>query len=162
MRFVVSQWNTANNDPYHCVLFEDTLQAAGPLVEAQPKPKPPVVKPVEPPTFVDTTPEVPVNTQELYELLLRELSASGSTKITTPEGDNVTLRVAIEQIFWKERGPHKLSPGRPRHPDLEDDQLGHVLNARAEGLFTQAVVVAIADTLKIDVAELYSKVQEAL
>jgi hypothetical protein len=100
--------------------------------------------------------------QELYALLLKELSASGSVKITTPEGDYLTLREAIEQIFWKERGGHDLSNGRPRHPGEEDDQLGHVLNARAEGLFTQSVVVAIAEKLDINVGKIYQQVQEAL
>lgn len=100
--------------------------------------------------------------QQLYELLLRELSASGSVKITTPEGDNITLRQAIEQIFWKERGQHGMEGGRPRHPGEKDDQLGHVLNARAEGLFTQACVVAIADHLEIDVDKLYQQVKESL
>jgi len=157
MKFVISQWNTANNDPYHSVRFDDTLKAAGPVKDVVLEPKPPVVVPPKPPTDVEK-----MTPQELYELLLKELSASASTKITTPEGENITLRQAIEQIYWKERGPHDLSNGRPRHPGEKDDQLGHVLNARAEGLFTQAVVVAIADHLKIDVAQLYSDVQEAL
>ena len=100
--------------------------------------------------------------QELYELLLRELSASGSIKITTPEGDNITLRAAIEQIFWKERGGHDMSNGRPRHPGMEDDQLGHVLNARAEGLFTQALVYELAKKAGINVSKLYQQVQEGL
>lgn len=160
MEFLVSQWNTnGGNDPYHVVLFEDTLQAKGPLVatpEPQPQPEPEPPPPLEPPEDHQMTP------QQLYELLLRELSASGSVKITTPEGDNITLRQAIEQIFWKERGQHGMEGGRPRHPGEKDDQLGHVLNARAEGLFTQACVVAIADHLEIDVDKLYQQVKESL
>ena len=100
--------------------------------------------------------------QELYELLLRELSASGSIKITTPEGENITLREAVEQIFAKERGWYDMSNGRPRHPKDTDDQLGHVLNARAEGLFTQAMVAALAGKAGIDTAKLYARVQESL
>jgi hypothetical protein len=155
MKFVVSQWNTqsGNNDPYHCVAFADTLAAAGPITEPQPEPEP-VPEP--------TTPEgEPMTPQQLYELLLRELSASGSTKITTPEGDNLTLRQAVEEIYWKERGPHTLA-GRPRHPKDSDDQLGHVLSTRAEGLFTQACVVAMADKAGVDTKRLYQQVKKSL
>ena len=155
MKFAVSQWNTSNNDPYWVVQFNDTLQAMGPLVEAPPKPIPKPT-PVPPPTGGTMTP------QELYELLLRELSASGSIKITTPEGDDITLRSAVEQIFWKERGGHDMTNGRPRHPGKEDDQLGHVLNARAEGLFTQALVYELAKKAGINVNKLYKQVQESL
>ena len=160
MKFAVSQWNTSNNDPYWVVQFQDTLQAVGPLVEAPPKPIPP--KPI-PPTgeLPVTTPSTPPTTpQELYELLLKELSVSGSVKIKTPEGQNISLRQAVEQIFTKQRGWFNLT-GRPRHPGKTDDQLGHILNARAEGLFTQAVVVAIADQLKIDTGAIYQQIQKA-
>jgi hypothetical protein len=161
MGFLVSQWNTNFNDPYHVVLFVDTLAAQGPLVAPAPKPKPqpkpvPQPRPPTPPKDLQMTP------QELYELLLRELSASGSTKITTPEGENITLREAVEEIFWKERGHHGLEGGRPRHPGSTDDQLGHVLNARAEGLFTQACVVALADAAGIDTGKLYAQIQRSL
>ena len=100
--------------------------------------------------------------QELYELLLRELSASGSVKITTPEGDNITLREAVEQIYWKERGPHGLEGGRPRHPGKKDDQLGQVLSMRAEGLFTQALVAELARRAGVDVKGIYAAVQRSL
>lgn len=158
MKMLVSQWHTANNDPYHVVQFDDTLRAIGPLVE--PIPVPP--KPIEPPK--PTPPpgeETPMTPQETYELLMRELSASGSKKITTPEGENLTLREAIEQIFYKERGLHGLEE-RPRHPDKKDDQLGHVLSTRAEGLFNQALLVEIAEKAGIDVGEVYRNVQEGL
>jgi len=157
MKFWVSQWNTSNNDPYHVVQFSDTLHAMGPLVEEVPKPipVPPTPEPKPPPGGTMTP-------QELYELLLRELAASGSVKITTPEGVNITLREAVEQIYWKERGPHDMSNGRPRHPGLDDDQLGHVLNTRAEGLFTQAVVCALAEKAGVNVGSIYQKVQESL
>ena len=153
MQFLVSQWNTQHNDPYHVVLFEDTLQAKGPLVD--------VSEPVEP-DELPKEPEGGMTPQELYEMLLRELSASGSEPIVTPEGDKLTLRQAIEQIFWKERGLHGVSGGRPRHPSEKDDQLGHLLSARTEGLFTQAVVVAIADRFNVDVKAIYEQVQENL
>jgi hypothetical protein len=158
MRFAVSQWNTANNDPYHVVRFDDTLLAQGPLVEAPPKPdRPPAPTPTPPSPAGE-----PVTPQELYDLLLRELSASGSTKITTPDGVNITLRQAIEQIFWKERGPHDMTGARPRHPADTDDQLGHVLNARAEGLFTQALVYALANKAGLDTRTIYRQVQDSL
>jgi len=157
MRFLVSQWNTATNDPYWVVRFDDTLVPQGPL--AVEPPSPPIPAPT-PPAPVDTGGTM--TPQELYELLLRELSASGSIKITTPEGENITLREAVEQIFAKERGWYDMSNGRPRHPKDTDDQLGHVLNARAEGLFTQAMVAALAGKAGIDTAKLYARVQESL
>jgi hypothetical protein len=110
-----------------------------------------------PPTPTDETESV----QEAYELLLRELSASGSTKITTPEGKLLTLREAIREIYLKETALHGLENGRPYHPMIKDDQLGHVLNARAEGLFNQALLVAIADKMGINAAQLYAQVQDS-
>lgn len=154
MKFTVSQWNTQSNDPYHVIAFKDTLQAKGELVVELPEPEPEPEPPKED--------EGMMTPQALYELLLKELSASGSTKITTPEGDNITLREAVEQIFWKERGPHDMSGGRPRHPNKDDDQLGHVLSARAEGLFTQACVVELAKRAGIDVGKLYKQVQGSI
>jgi hypothetical protein len=158
MRFAVSQWNTANNDPYHVVRFDDTLLAQGPLVEAPPKPDRAPAPTPTPPSPVGE----PVTPQELYDLLLRELSASGSTKITTPDGVNITLRQAVEQIYWKERGPHDMAGARPRHPSETDDQLGHVLNARAEGLYTQALIYALANKAGIDTRTIYRQVQDSL
>lgn len=100
--------------------------------------------------------------QALYELLLRELSASGSVKITTPDGETLTLREAIEEIHYKERGNHGLEGGRPRHPNTPDDQLGHVLNTRAEGLFTQALMYELAKKAGVDVKAVYASVQRSL
>ena len=161
MKFWVSQWNTSNNDPYHVVQFDDTLTSQGPIVEEPPVT---VVPPIAPPTTLPPIPPsgAPMDPQQLYELLLRELSASGSQKITTPEGQNITLRQAIEQIFWKERGLHGLEGGRPRNPKTKDDQLGQVLNMRAEALFTQALTYELAKKAGIDVAALYQKVQDSL
>ena len=49
MKFIVSQWNTQGNDPYHVIAFADTLQREGPLVEPAPEPEPePEPKPEEP------------------------------------------------------------------------------------------------------------------
>ena len=145
-----------SNDPYHVCLFEDTLQAVGPLIVPVPEPIPPTEPvPVPPPT------EEPVTPQELYELLLRELSASGAVTITTPEGDELTLREAISQIFEKQRAWYTLE-GRPRHPRDSDDQLGHVMSNRAENLFTQACVVALCDRAGIDTRELYNQVKGSL
>jgi len=153
MKFIVSQWNTQANDPYHVIAFHDTLYAKGPLIDIKPEPLP---KPEPEPEEGQMTP------QALYELLLRELSASGSEVIMNPEGEKLTLRQAIEEIHWKEKGNHGLEGGRPRHPGEDDDQLGHVLNARAEGLFTQALVYELAKRAGIDVAKLYKQVQEAI
>jgi hypothetical protein len=51
---------------------------------------------------------------------------------------------------------------RPRHPGESDDQLGHVLSGRAEGLFNQALLVAIAEQAGIDVGALYNQVKASL
>jgi hypothetical protein len=158
MKFIVSQWNTQGNDPYHVISFADTLQAKGPLraddipplIEPEPEPRP---KPEE---------GEPMTPQALYELLLRELSASGSEVIMNPEGEKLTLRQAIEEIHWKERGEHGLEGGRPRHPKTPDDQLGQVLSARAEGLFTQALMYELAKKAGVDVAAVYAQVQRSL
>lgn len=158
MQFLVSQWNTqdGSNNPYHVVLFSDTLQAQAPLTVPAPEPLPPTEPvPVPPKDGDDVTP------QELYELLLRELSASGAVTITTPEGDELTLREALLQIFQKERGWYTLE-GRPRHPRDSDDQLGHVMSNRAENLFTQACVVALADKAGIDTRQIYQQVKGSL
>jgi Domain of unknown function (DUF4185) len=164
MGFLVSQWNThGGNDPYHVVLFTDVLTAQGPLMVTAPptlEPEPPAPTPT-PPTLAEVPEDVTMTPQELYDLLLRELSASGSVKIPTPEGDTITLRKAVEEIHWKERGLHDMA-GRPRHPATSDDQLGHVLSGRAEGLFNQALLVALADQAGIDTAALYAQVQGAL
>lgn len=163
MKFWVSQWNTAYNDPYHVVAFADTLTAQGPLSPDEPfpivTPPPPEEKPPVP--TPEPQPPVPTDPQQLYQLLLSELSASGSTLIETPEGDTLTMREAVAQIFDKERGLVGLQ-GRPKHPGTDDDQLGHVLNARAEGLFTQALLVAIADHLGIDSQAIYDQVKRSL
>ena len=156
MKFIVSQWNTGANDPYHVIAFHDTLQAKGPLVDVEPEPEPRPEPEPKPPV------EGAMSPQELYELLLRELSASGSEPIIGPEGEKLTLRQAVEQIFWKEKGDHGMEGGRPRHPNKPDDQLGHVLNARAEGLFTQALVYELAKKQGVDVKKLYKQVQEGL
>jgi hypothetical protein len=156
MKFLVSQWNTSNNDPYHVVQFNDTLVASGVLQPDEPHPPTPPPTPEEP-----TVPEpepVPTDMKELLELLLRELSASGSILITTPEGKNLTLREAIGEIFEKERDWFGLE-ARPRHPNKTDDQLGHILSSRAEGLITQSLVVAIADKFGIDTQAIYEGVK---
>ena len=104
MKFFVSQWNTSNNDPYHVLAFADSLIAQGAVSEPDPLPVPePIPVPVpEPPVLVvpaPPTPEekpvppptpapapIPTDPQALYELLLRELSASGSAADHHPRG----------------------------------------------------------------------------
>jgi hypothetical protein len=102
-----------------------------------------------------------VTPQELYEKLLNELSASGSTKITTPEGEDLTLRQAIEQIFTKERAQYRLAD-RPRSPAKADDHYGHTMNARAEGLYTQALLDLLAQKAGIDTKAVYNQVKDSL
>jgi hypothetical protein len=147
MKFWVSQWNTASNDPYHVLAFADTLAAATAVVEPEPEPEEP---PVEP-----TTP------QDTYDLLMRELAASGSTEILTADGRKLTLREAVGEIYAQECSLHSVS-GTPLDPRVPAAQLDHVLSGRAENLFTQALVVAIADKLGVDAAALYTQVKASL
>jgi hypothetical protein len=102
-----------------------------------------------------------VTPQELYEKLLKELSASGSTKITTPEGEQLTLREAVQQIFGKLRTPYTLGD-RPRDPSKADDVYGHVMNARAEGLYTQALIDLLAQKAGVDTQAVYNQVKDSL
>lgn len=99
--------------------------------------------------------------QELYEKLLKELSASGSTKITTPEGEQLTLREAVQQIFDKTRAIYKITD-RPRNPNQGDDHYGHTMNARAEGLYTQALIDLLAQKAGIDTQAVYNQVKGSL
>jgi hypothetical protein len=156
MEFLVSQWNTnGGNDPYHVVLFEDTLKAKGPLVDTPPEPTPePPPKPEPEPGDGQMTP------QELYDLLLRELAASGAIDILTPDGRKLTLREAVGEIYDQTCSLHDLKG--QMDPRTAVPQLDHVLSARFEGLFTQAVVIAVADKFGIDVNTLYAQVKESL
>ena len=104
----------------------------------------------------------PVTTpQALYELLLRELAASGSTEILTADGQKLTLREAVGELYESTCSLHDLK-GFPRHPSEAGPQLDHILSARAEGLFTQACVVALADAAGVDVDALYERVQKGI
>ena len=179
MKYLVSQWNTATNEPYHVVAVADTLNAQGritvptplpteppvivpaPIPEPVPTPGPPTPTPVPPRPTPPAPPPLPTNPQDLYNLLLSELSASGSTLIVTPEGKTLTMREAIAALYERECYVHGLQ-GRPYHPGDQDDQLGHLLSARAEGLFTQALLVALAEQVGIDVEALYEQVKASL
>ncbi|ACH62211.1 hypothetical protein MYRNA_244 [Mycobacterium phage Myrna] len=105
MRFLVSQWNTGNNDPYWVVEFRDTLQAQGPLSE-DPKPAPPAPKPepvpvvTPPPAPQPEEPEpVATTTDELFKQLVQELSASGAVEIKDQAGNKLTLREAVADTY---------------------------------------------------------------
>jgi D-arabinan endo alpha-(1,5)-arabinofuranosidase len=156
MLFWVSQWNTSNNDPYWVVVFADTLQAKGPLLLPEPEPLP---EPIEP----EPIPEEPEVTspQDMYDLLLKELAASGSTVITDKNGKKLTLREAVAGIYLNECSINDLK-NFPVDPRLKVNQLDHVRSARSEGLFTQSMVLAIADKLGIDSANLYYQVRESI
>ena len=75
--------------------------------------------------------------------LAAELSASGAEPIIDPEGTALTLRQAVSSVFGKVRTILRLDGDRPRDPRAGDDLYGHVLNTRAEGLITQALVAEI-------------------
>lgn len=163
MKFLVSQWNTATNDPYHVLLVEDTLHAQGALVEAPPEPEPEIEEPVEEPpvteepTETPTEPEVDEDSEAFVDMLVKELSKSGSVAILGADGKKRTLREALEAIHWKEITPLGLAD-RPRSPKVKDDQLGQVLSARAEGLITLALVDQLASRAGINTSEVYKQV----
>jgi Domain of unknown function (DUF4185) len=161
MKFLVSQWNTSSNDPYHVIQFADTLRAMGPLVVELPEPPEPEPEPPEPEPEPPPKEEAPVTPQETYELLLRELAASGSTEILTATGEKLTLREAVGEIYAQECSLQSLK-GHPLHPRESAPQLDHILSGRAEELFTQAVVVAIADHLGLDVGAIYASVRRSI
>jgi len=182
MRFLISQWNTATNEPYHAVAVKNTLNAQGritvptplpvepvivptPTPEPLPTPGPPIPTPTPPPKppFPEPAPlpDVPTDPQELYELLIKELAASGSTQIVTSDGRRLTLREAVGEIYEQMCSLHSLK-GQPQHPYTPVPQLDHVLSGRFEGLYTQAVVVTIADHLGIDTKALYDQVKRSI
>jgi hypothetical protein len=151
MKFTVSQWNTQTNDPYHVIAFADTLDAQGPIVET----------PIEPEEQPPVDPTEPSDPQGTYELLLRELAASGSTEILTSDGRKLTLREAVGEVYEATCSLHALK-GQPQDPRTAAPQLDHILSGRAEQLFTQTVVVAIADRFGIDTQKLYDDVKAGL
>lgn len=142
MDFLVSQWNTSTNNPYRVLLVEDTLLAQGPLVEI------PAVKPEETP--VTDTPVDETEVDDLITVLVKELSASGSVAILDSDGNKRSLREALEAIHWKEITELTLHD-RPRSPKLSDDQYGHVLNSRAEGLMTLALLDRLVKSIAKDI-----------
>lgn len=91
---------------------------------------------------------------EAFTVLLKELSASASDPIVSPDGGNVTLRGAVKEIYGKTRGWLKLSPDRPRSPKDYDDLFGHVLSIHAEVLINQVIIADLAGRLGTDVKAL--------
>lgn len=92
----------------------------------------------------------------LYQQLLEELSASGSTPLTAAttsvSAPNLTLREAIQAILWITNagvdmkgtsGPSE----RPFAPGTPDTILGHILSLRAEQLQTQSLLSALITAL---------------
>jgi hypothetical protein len=159
LKSFISQWDS-DNDPYKVVLGQNTLTAKGPLlnpdtasaVPAQQQ-EPTVTVPTAPKEVEDMSPE------ELIQYLAKELSASGDQPITV-NGKKVTLREAVAEIAWKSN--FRLSVGdkgiqRPVAPDKDDDQYGHVLSARAEGLQNQALLIEIAKKAGIDTDKIVTR-----
>lgn len=103
--------------------------------------------------------------QELLDLLIKELSASGSMPINArteadPDRPNITPRQAISGIFWKQLALVDLA-NRPRDPHITDDQLGHVLSLRLETLQNQALLAELCNLFRIDVAKVLANVKES-
>ena len=85
--------------------------------------------------------------QLLFDQLVRELSASGSTPLVDTEtGQKLTLRDAVGALLWKQTFCLTLS-GRPVAPTTADDQYGHTLSAHAIALQNQALLAAVAEKL---------------
>lgn len=99
--------------------------------------------------------------EEFEQQLLNQLAASADIKIVSPEGKELTLREAVEQMFVKLRTIYTLY-GRPRNPLQSDDLYGHVMNTRAEGLITQQLVAKIAAKNGINVDQVRSDVMNNL
>jgi hypothetical protein len=97
-----------------------------------------------------TTPSTP---QQALAILTQELSASASTPLLDNDGSKFTLRGAIARILWKVNFLLPLND-RPKPPNVPDDLYGHVLNLRAEGLITQAILTDLAARLGTDVTTL--------
>jgi hypothetical protein len=123
-------------------------------------PPPVVVAPPPPP--VVTPPPAPPTVDQVLASLVSELSASGSLPLAAedPTQPNLTLRGAIQAILWKNTTLLDLTD-RPRDPTLQDDLYGHVLNLRAEGLITQALLTALAEAAKIDTATVIAEAKAA-
>jgi hypothetical protein len=111
-----------------------------------PLPQPVPVTPIPPP---------PRTSQDLFNLVVSELTDPQATPIIAPDGSVQTLRQAIAAIYWKETTLLGLD-GRPVDPKHADDQLGHTLSARAEQLKTQALVCEIATKFGINVQTIFN------
>lgn len=89
--------------------------------------------------------------QQLFDQLVAELSASGSTPLVNgDDGKPATLREAIGALLWKQTTLLDLTD-RPRTPTATDDQYGHVLSTHAIVLQTQALAAALCVAHGVDV-----------
>lgn len=68
---------------------------------------------------------------------------------------------AVQSILWKETFLLDLTD-RPRDPTLKDDQYGWVLNTAANVLVNQALLTALCEAAKIDVASIVASVKAAI
>jgi len=139
---IVSTWNTATGNPYRAMQYviPEAIASVGPKTE-QPKDD-------------DMTP------QEVLELVAKELAVSGSIPIVI-KGKNVSLREGIAEVVRQEKAEYTLA-NRPGAPMAADDQYGHTMSARAEGLITQAIVKELAVKSGIDVAAIVADVKKGL
>lgn len=120
---------------------------------------PPVSTPTPPVAAVP--PPANPSVDQALTYLIQELSASGDTALTastdTVPAPNLTLRSAVQAILWitnaavDMKGTDSATNGRPFPPTTADTILGHILNMRAEGLITQAIVADLASALGRDV-----------
>lgn len=99
-----------------------------------------------------------LTSQQLFDLLVKELSASGSEPILDNDGKKLTLRQAVARILWKENFLLPLND-RPADPKTKDDQYGHVLSTHAIALQNQAILADLAAALGRDVPTLLDQVK---
>lgn len=77
-----------------------------------------------------------------------------------PRGEPVAPGPAV--VDAAPPGPATPLTGRPHHHSQDEDLEGTLLNVRAEGLLTQALVWQIAEAVGVNAHEVYDRVRESL
>lgn len=114
----------------------------------------------------------PLTPQQLFDQLLSELSASGSVPINAntveaPSTPNQTLRGAIASLYWQQLAAVQMEGTgsgygpRPFPAWVPDNQLGQILNMRAEVLECRALLRALCAQANppIDIAKVLAGAQ---
>jgi hypothetical protein len=121
--------------------------APSPLPTPVPVPAPPAPAPTPPPA---------------PPVVVTPAPAPPTTPPTPPvPGSAATLGQMASAIYWKETTPLTLAH-RPLPITQADDQYGHTLSARAEGLVTQALIADLAKRLGTNVETVTASVLASL